>query len=105
LSPFTAEPGAEEEAAETPPALARLASREGVVEQAELAELMRERRLSLREEPACMSLPPSSPSSSSRTEEPSVSQSTRGLDELELPDTVLAIESFFLCTATHYNSL
>ena len=60
--------------------------------EAELAEEMRERTLSLSDE----DIIPNFPSSSSRTEEPSVSHNISGLEELELPDTVLAMESFFL---------
>jgi hypothetical protein len=64
-----------------------------VVEQAELAEEMRERTLSLREEGVAAA--PSSPP-------PSVSlAAVSGLEELELPDTVLAMESFFLQARHH----
>ena len=67
-----------------------LVSNDGV-EQLELAEDTRDRRLSFR----LVAPPPTlkTASSSSRSE-PSVSHSI-GVLELELPDTVLAIESFF----------
>jgi hypothetical protein len=72
-----------------------LASTEGVVEHAELADEMRERTLSFREDGVIILS-----SSSVRTEAPSVVSPPppprSGFDELELPDTVLAIESFFL---------
>ena len=67
-----------------PALLARLASREGV-EHAELADDTRERRLSFSDGVNLRS-------SYSRSD-PSVSHSI-GVLELELPDTVLAIESF-----------
>jgi hypothetical protein len=66
-----------------------LVSKDGV-EHPELAEDTRDRRLSLR----LVAPPPtmSTPSSSSRSD-PSVSHNI-GVLEFELPDTVLAIESF-----------
>lgn len=69
------------------PALARLVSREGV-EHPELAEDILDLTLSLSEEAVVLR------SSSSRVE-PSPSPPMGAL-ELELPDTVLAMESFFL---------
>ena len=68
--------------------LARLVSREGM--EAELALDTRDLTLSLRDVVIFISVE----MSSSRTE-PSVSHSI-GVDEDELPETVLAIESFFL---------
>lgn len=69
--------------------LLRLVSRDGV-EQPELADEILDLTLSLREEEATVLR-----SSSSRGSPAAAASPPRGTLELELPDTVLAMESFF----------